>query len=204
MQTITVTNYKGGSGKTTSTAFLAHAFRELGRSVLLVDADPQLSLLKWSARADWDIPTMALAERNLHRQLPGIAGTRYDVILIDTPPLKEQAGIVQSALRAADTVLVPMAPSRLEIDEIPYVMNAVEEIGVARDIELVVNVLLNRTKHNAGSTKMYRETLTDLGCRVQVPTIAHRDAIAQAGGFPISGDLFGYFSAAEELERLHQ
>ncbi len=44
MPVICVTNQKGGVGKTTTSAALAHALKELGQSVLLLDWDSQASL----------------------------------------------------------------------------------------------------------------------------------------------------------------
>lgn len=44
---ITVTNNKGGSGKTTTTVSLAAAFAERGLRVLVVDLDPQGSATEW-------------------------------------------------------------------------------------------------------------------------------------------------------------
>ncbi len=43
-QIITISNHKGGVGKTTSAAHLAQALADLGRNVLLVDFDPQANL----------------------------------------------------------------------------------------------------------------------------------------------------------------
>lgn len=43
-QIITISNHKGGVGKTTSAAHLAHALTLLGKHVMLVDFDPQANL----------------------------------------------------------------------------------------------------------------------------------------------------------------
>ena len=44
MQTISITNQKGGVGKTTLTANLGYGLNEMGKRVLLVDLDPQANL----------------------------------------------------------------------------------------------------------------------------------------------------------------
>ena len=47
MNTIAVTNHKGGSAKTTTAVSLAAALGELGFSVLVIDMDPQASATGW-------------------------------------------------------------------------------------------------------------------------------------------------------------
>lgn len=47
VRVVTVTNNKGGSGKTTTTVSLAAAFAERGLRVLVVDLDPQGSATEW-------------------------------------------------------------------------------------------------------------------------------------------------------------
>lgn len=44
---ITLFNHKGGVGKTTLTANIAFALAEIGKSVLLVDSDPQCNLTSY-------------------------------------------------------------------------------------------------------------------------------------------------------------
>lgn len=201
MRVITITNLKGGSAKTTSTAYLAHAYATQGKSVLVVDADPQGSALRWSEAGDWDIPTLALPVKNLHTRLGGIVPPSTDVVLIDTPPLDEQAGIVYSALRAADTIIVTMAPTMLEFERLPDVWAAIEEVEPLRDMPARVAVLLNRTVTNANSTGMFRELIEDGGHHVLTTTIPRREPIAQAFAAPVT-DLGKYADAAEEIEGL--
>ena len=46
---LSILNSKGGCGKTTLAANLTRAFHDRGRSVLVVDTDPQASLRDWHA-----------------------------------------------------------------------------------------------------------------------------------------------------------
>jgi chromosome partitioning protein len=199
MSVITVANLKGGTAKTTSAVFLAHALAASGRQVLFVDADPQGSALRWSELAEWPFPALGLAVRDLHRRLPGIAGDRYDLVVIDTPPLDEQAGVVYSALRAATHIVVPMAPTTIEFDRLSPVWAAVEEVAPLRDGPSPVSVvLLNRTVPNASSTEAFRLHISDAGHQVLSTAIPRREQFAQAYGAPV--DAAGpYTDAAEEL-----
>ncbi len=194
-------NLKGGSAKTTSTAYLAHAYAAQGKKVLVVDADPQGSALRWSEAGEWEIPTLALPVKNLHTRLTGIVTPATDIVLIDTPPLDEHAGIVYSAIRAADAVVVTMAPTMLEFERLPDVWAAIEEVEPLRDAQPQVAVLLNRTVANANSTAMFRDLIRASGHHVLTTTIPRREAIAQAFAGSVT-DLGKYADAAAEIDQL--
>lgn len=60
---ITIANHKGGVGKTTSAINIGSGLRELGRSVLLVDLDPQANLTQSLGIGE--------QERNIYKSLRG-------------------------------------------------------------------------------------------------------------------------------------
>ena len=136
---IALANLKPGTGKTTSAVWLAHVFAQAGNRVLLVDADPSGSALEWSDLAAMDprlsapeaafpFRVVALPSRELHRRVPEIAQAD-DVVIIDTPQLEDHIGIARSALRYADEILVPCAPSPIEINRTTPVRDEIAEIG---------------------------------------------------------------------------
>ena len=140
---VALANLKPGTGKTTSAVWLAHVFAQAGNSVLLVDADPSGSALEWSdlaamypqlAPPDAAFPfrIVALPSRELHRRLPEIAQAD-DVVIIDTPQLEDHAGIARSALRYADEILIPCAPSPIEINRTTPVREEISDVGAVRD-----------------------------------------------------------------------
>ncbi|MET8234835.1 ParA family protein [Micromonospora sp. NPDC005298] len=189
MRVLTTVNLKGGSGKTTTAAYLAHAFADRGRRPIVVDADPQGSAVRWQGLADWPLPAVALPTATLHRQLAGVVDRkRFDLVVIDTPPLEDRHGIVVSALRVATDVLVTMAPTMMELDRIGPVWKAIEDATGYRDDDPSVSVLFNRVVTNASSTQALREVLTEQGRRVLTATIPRREAYAQAFGSPIGRD----------------
>lgn len=203
MIVIAVVNLKGGSAKTTTSGFLAAAFHEAGMRVLGVDADGENeSLQGWQAAADlpWAVVTMAVP--NLHRQLPGVVGDRYDVLVIDTPPMQAQRGTVLSAARMATHVVVPMAPTPIEYDRLSTVCGLVDEVAELRPggQPPIFAVLLTRVKPRAASTRVYRELVTTDGVTVLNSQVGSLERFAQAWGDPIShASETAYGDAAMEL-----
>lgn len=196
-----VVNLKGGSSKTTTAAHLAHGFAERGSAVLLVDADPQGSSVRWSELGEWDaVDVVGLAVRDLHRKLPGIVGDRYDSIVIDTPPMEDHRGIVLSAMRAADVVVVTLAPTMIELDRLPPVWVALDEVTAARETGPVSVVLLTRTVPRASSTGVIREIVAAGGRRVLDTVVPRRETYAQAYGAPVVvGPRTPYGAVTDEL-----
>lgn len=203
MIVVAVVNLKGGSAKTTTAAFVAHAFHEAELRVLGVDADGENeSLAGWQVAGDWPFPVVGMAVPNLHRQLPGVIGDRYDVVVIDTPPMKEQRGIVKSAIRLATHVLVPMAPTPIEYERLPAVRAVVEEAAEERPdgSTQVLAVLLTRCAPRAASTLAYRNLITEDGVTVLDAQIGRREKFAQAYGDPIvNATATAYGDAVAEL-----
>ena len=191
---VALLNLKPGTGKTTSAVWLAHIFVEAGRHVLLVDADPSGSALEWSDLAAMDprvqpaagfpFRIVALPSRELHRRLPEIA-KHDDVVIIDTPQIEDHAGIARSALRYADEILIPCAPSPIEINRTTPVRDEIAEVREVRDKPVRSAVLLNRCVARPHSTTDAREALVDLGYDVLSTVVPRREVYAQSFGVPI-------------------
>ena len=112
---IALLNQKGGVGKTTLALHLAGEWAGRGKRITLLDADPQGSALDWSQqRSRSGLPRLfgvvGLARDTLHREAPELAHD-VDHVVIDGPP--RVAGLMRSALLAADLVLIPVQPSPL-------------------------------------------------------------------------------------------
>ena len=192
---LALANLKPGTGKTTSAVWLAHVFAQAGNRVLLVDADPSGSALEWSDLAAMDprltapqaafpFRIVALPSRELHRRLPEIAKDD-DVVIIDTPQIEDHAAIARSALRYADEVLIPCAPSPIEINRTSPVRDEIAEVQGLRDTPVRSAVLLNRCIARAHSTTDAREALEGLGYDVLTTVVPRLEVYAQSFGLPI-------------------
>ena len=193
---LVLANLKPGTGKTTSAVWLAHVFAQAGNSVLLVDADPSGSALEWSdlaamypglpPQAAFPFRIVALPSRELHRRVPEIAQDD-DVVIIDAPQLEDHAGIARSALRCADEVLIPCAPSPIEINRTTPVREEINEIAAFQERPARSAVLLNRCVARANSTADARDALQDLGYDVLRTAVPRLEVYAQSFGLPIPG-----------------
>jgi chromosome partitioning protein len=99
---ITISNNKGGVGKTATTKNLAKALVDTGKTVAVVDMDDQSNLSDCLEQiVDFDFLT---TNKSLE-ELKTLKGESYDFILIDNPPdLGEEA--IHSYL-VSDYILIP-------------------------------------------------------------------------------------------------
>jgi chromosome partitioning protein len=116
MAIIAIAGRKGGVGKSTIAGNLAAEFAAMKRSVRVLDADPQHSLVAWADQGD------GMLARAVEK-VEGGAGTLRararqaekdaDIVLIDTPP--GAPDIAYEAALAADLMLLPCGPSPLDL-----------------------------------------------------------------------------------------
>jgi chromosome partitioning protein len=178
---VALLNQKGGVGKTTLALHLAGVWARQGCRVTVIDADPQGSALDWSEqRAKEGGPrlfgVLGLARDTLHREAPEIA-RGVDHVVIDGPP--RIAGLMRSALLAADVVLVPAQPSPFDGWASGEMLNLIREARIFRP-ELVARLVLNRC---AARTIIARETgdaLAEHDPPVLAARIGQRVAFADA------------------------
>jgi chromosome partitioning protein len=137
-QVICVAQQKGGSGKTTIAANLAVAFSRAGRSVALLDTDPQGSLGRWF------MARRALGGEDLGFSTASAWGVSYecdklrrsfDYVIVDTPP-KVDADL-RPALREADLVIVPVSASQVDVWATESVLDLAKREG--RPVMIVLN-----------------------------------------------------------------
>ena len=113
MQTIAFICQKGGTGKTTLALSLATAAAADGRTVAIIDLDPQASACEWGDIRAAATPAVIDARP---ARIDAVAGRArdmgVDLLLVDTAGRTEQAAL--AAARVADLVLVPLQPLSVE------------------------------------------------------------------------------------------
>ncbi len=115
MKIISLINQKGGVGKTTLGLSLAARWHLSGKSVAIIDADPQKSALFWKQQQS---PDSQLAEvdvyaANLPSEIRASRKLEVDYVIIDTPGTDQM--MTRSAVNVSDAILIPVQPSSLDV-----------------------------------------------------------------------------------------
>ena len=174
---ITVAQQKGGSGKTTLAANLAVAFARDGRSVAVLDTDPQGSLGRWfMTRRETGDPGIDFATASAWGVSYECEKLRkhHDYVVIDTPPKADSD--LKPAITEADLVLVPVSASHVDVWATEGILD------LARRAGRPVLIVLNRAK--AGTRVMAEVTaaLADLDAPCAEIALGNRVAYAETLG----------------------
>jgi chromosome partitioning protein len=114
MKIIAVQSQKGGSGKTTTTLNLAVAAGLAGKTVVVIDLDPQASAAGWKDSRAAEAPVVvSVPPARLPQALEAARDGGADLALIDTAPHAESAAL--AAAKAADLILIPTRPGILDL-----------------------------------------------------------------------------------------
>lgn len=164
MRTIMVMNAKGGCGKSTLATSLATYYANEDLKVTLADFDPQCSSLDWLAVRPADRPGI----EGLAGWRSGLRGLKpdTDVLIIDAPA-RVHGDEIKTMLKKAETVVVPVLPSPIDMRAAAHFINEVQQTSVYRDKEVRLGLVANRVK---GGTNVAYE-LDDYLTKVRMPYV---------------------------------
>ena len=181
---LSVTNLKGGVGKSTIAQNLAVCLTHSGKSVFLVDTDYELR-----TSSDWGgdrgeklqrIEFEAVHQDNV-TELVLKQSDNYDVVIIDgTPALFE---LSSKAILLSDVVFIPVIPSIEEVRTLERFMKRYKEAKMMKkkiggDVEAYI--ILNKYNQNLKIDREVEEILQDFELPVLKSKIAYRVAYREA------------------------
>jgi len=177
MKILAIANQKGGVGKTTTAINLASALSSRDLKVLMVDADPQGSVLQWQstgANREFDVVQMPMPDLNAqiknHRQ-------GFDHVVIDSPPALSH--ISREIAAASDLVIIPIAPSSLDIWSSRETIQLVTDGGRSRQ-RPTAKLLVYRKIPGTRLAAEARDALSSYGLEIFKTEISQRIAYVEA------------------------
>ncbi len=162
MRHVMVLNAKGGCGKSTLATNIAVFFARDGHQVCIADYDPQRSSRDWVAQRPADLPAVGAVpayEEGL-RNVP--RGT--DVLIIDAPA-RVHGTELNELVRRAETIVVPVLPSSIDIKACAHFMEELLEIGKVARKQARIGLIANRVREHT----LIFEELHQYLSRLKVP-----------------------------------
>jgi chromosome partitioning protein len=197
---IAVVNQKGGAGKSTLAMLLAASLADDGKRVLVADADPQNTSMRWATAGEGfpaDVEDVS-AEDKLHKHLKKRL-EEYDYIVIDTPPAAT-APVTASALRIAHLALVPVIPSPPDMWASMRIREAIQAAQEDRNPELLARIVVNQAQLNTVLAREVLALLPEFGIPMLAAQLKSRTAYRQCAALGSGIAALGSRAALASLE----
>jgi len=182
MAIIAVAGRKGGVGKSTIAGNLAGEFADMGRSVIVLDADPQHSRAAWAAQGDGILSRCVEKVKGAHagalRSGARAAEKAVDIVLIDTPPGMPE--VTYQAALVADLFLLPCGPSPLDLFSLKEALAlALKARAERRSKRPRIRFVPSKVLLNTNLGRNLAASLEEMGKKV-LPPIGQRIVVAEA------------------------
>jgi chromosome partitioning protein len=204
---ISITNLKGGVGKTTIATNLAVAFALKNKRVILLDTDKQASCVVWNTERTIQ-PAINVKSVILETNLAKVVETElqnYDVIIIDGAPSLDT--LAKKTILVSDLVIIPIQPSLYDLRAYErFIVNFNECKAAKKKVgkQVFVVTLLNRVNPNTLLSKEVFEALSLQNVPILTTKLTNRisyaDTITNGQSVLESKD----HKAKAEMQNLHK
>jgi chromosome partitioning protein len=145
MRHVMVMNAKGGCGKSTLATNIAGYFATQGVKVALADYDPQRTGLDWLEARPAELPKIAgvAAFEDGLRSVP-----RDTEVLVIDAPARTHGAEMNELVRRAETIIVPVLPSPIDMKAAAHFMTELKELGRVQREQARLAVVANRVREN--------------------------------------------------------
>ncbi len=143
MRHVMVLNAKGGCGKSTLATNIAVFFARDGHNVCLADYDQQRTSLDWLAQRPADLPAIsgvAAYEEGLRN-----VARNTEILVIDAPA-RVHATELNELVRRAETIIVPVLPSSIDMKACGHFLTELLEIGKVSRKQARIALVANRVR----------------------------------------------------------
>lgn len=181
---ITLAGLKGGVAKTSTAMALATAAAADG-NVLLVDADPNGSALRWHRRGDDPLPFECVA---IQQAMQAMQRQQWGTVVVDTAggSRDEQLGYAEGST----LVICPCQPAASSLEQVLDLVELIKPTGV--DHAVLITMVDSRRRQDATRARQLLEaqgiavlnqTITMLSCwpKAEASGVAVRDARLDSG-----------------------
>ena len=174
---ISLVNQKGGVGKTTIAINLSSAISRRGRKTLLIDADPQGSVLQWPSTAENQSFSVIHHPRPLSDATIKSLSKGFDHVVIDAPPAI--GAMISSILGVSDLAVIPIGPSPLDLWSSKETLSLIQE-AQKHNRKLKAKLLICRRIARTRVGREAREAVQTYGIDVFETEICQRVAYIEA------------------------
>jgi chromosome partitioning protein len=145
MRHIMVMNAKGGCGKSTLATNLACYFANEGLKTTLADYDPQRTSLDWLGVRPQERPAIT----GVPAYCDGLRAVPRDTqVLIIDAPARTHGSEMNELVRRAETILVPVLPSPIDMKAAGHFLEDLLELGKVQREQARLAVIANRVREN--------------------------------------------------------
>ena len=186
---VSITNLKGGVGKSTLAQNLAVYLAKKGRNLCIADTDAeQQTSIKWgSVRSGIaegivpEVPVYLINPDTISDQILNKLGKKYDLVIIDgTPALTE---LTTRIIIMSDLVVTPILASATDVWALETFLKRYEEARITKEAmggKVELYVMLNKYNERTNLDREIGEAIGEMGVNLLKTRISTRVAYKEA------------------------